>query len=116
MNCDDLLLNLVAANSTGLPPVYINTGRVRRAKVIKELGKDAGLWRRQQHYTDRHACLNAFATVFGGLPLAYTAWAYDIDDHLGRAPSGRGLLKVEHVTCQQVHGQCRDDCVVCHEG
>eukprot|EP00730_Choanoeca_flexa_P020334 TRINITY_DN9936_c0_g1_i2.p1 TRINITY_DN9936_c0_g1~~TRINITY_DN9936_c0_g1_i2.p1 ORF type:complete len:674 (+),score=115.49 TRINITY_DN9936_c0_g1_i2:28-2049(+) len=115
MNCDDLLLNMVVANASKLPPVFVNTGKVRRAKVVKELGKDAGLWKRQQHYDDRHACLNTFAELFGGMPLKYSRWAYNIDDHLGRPAPGKGLDVLRNVVCREVIGQdqCRDDCVEC---
>ena len=113
MNCDDILMNMLVANQTGLPPVFINTASVRGAKVIKSLGKDAGLWRRSQHYLDRNYCLNAMPPLFGAMPLKYTSLKYNIDDHLGRPVVSRGVERDSKMECRITGGTCKDDCVTC---
>ena len=114
-NCEDILLNMVVANTSGLPPVVIDTQEVRRAKVVKELGKDAGLWRRGSHWQDRTNCLNEFSRLFAEeMPLRYTTQSYIIDDHLGRPPPQPVPERAIATTlCRLVPGSCDDDCVEC---
>lgn len=66
-NCEDIAMAFVVADATGLPPIY------NRAPSLQDLGqgllKIKGISSLAGHAGGRSACVEAFATEFGGLPL-----------------------------------------------
>jgi alpha-1,4-N-acetylglucosaminyltransferase EXTL3 len=61
MNCDDILFNFVVSNVTNKGPLVVDA----YPKAIKM----NGLWKRKNHFEQRHECLNVFATNFKHMPL-----------------------------------------------
>jgi hypothetical protein len=122
VNCDDILFNFVVANATGLPPAFVDTRGVRRVHVIRRLGKEAGLWTRSAHLRHRDRCLDAFALLYGCMPLRYTRELYTIDDHLGAqlvSPDAIALRSAAPLFCtldDRPGGTCKNDCVLCSAG
>ena len=120
VNCDDLLFNFVVANATHRPPVFVDTSGIRNMHVIKNLGKAAGLYRRSQHFVDRHLCLNKFKEMYGGMPLSYTRSAFRVTYavHLN-LPILADLHASSSIVCRRCYGEAADvegaggDCVVC---
>ncbi|KAF0297992.1 Exostosin-1 [Amphibalanus amphitrite] len=65
-NCEDILMNFIVSHATRRPPI-----KVTQRKTYKETA--GGLmrppWSDQEHFMQRHSCLNTFAAVFGYMPL-----------------------------------------------
>lgn len=70
MNCDDILFNFMVANATRAGPVVLE----HWARPI-DMG---GLWKDPSHFDERDDCLNAFAGMFGYMPLMYTKSFFDV--------------------------------------
>lgn len=117
VNCDDILMNFIAANRTHRPPVFVDVQTERYVRVLPQLDKFTGLWTRSTHLRDRDRCLNEFSQLYGGMRLRYTATAYSIDDHLGNflvQPVQKDVLDEVQCTLDDVPGgACKDDCVQC---
>ena len=113
VNCDDILFNFLLANATGEPPVFVDT-RGYDIHVLKSLGKEAGLWKRQKHFEDRHKCLNLFTRMFGdnNMPLRYTRTAFKINlDPAIAPPKHTDLIDAGDLTCMPCDSN--SDCVTC---
>eukprot|EP01147_Barroeca_monosierra_P004131 gene4131-65_t len=117
VNCDDLLFNFLVANATSKPPIFVQSQGIRRVRVIQQLGKDQGLWRRSKHYLDRDECLNIFAKAFGGMPMKYSGMSYHVDDSLLNAfpqPINPEQSILDNVQCTKCNSKGSvDDCVTC---
>lgn len=76
-NCEDIALNALVANMTGLPPLYVMMHR----KV--DYGTGNGLYLRAVHADQRHECLNYMCEVFNGCPFKYSTKALAISKFQG---------------------------------
>ncbi len=63
-NCEDIAMNFLIAHHCQCESAY----RVR-AKGLVNLGIKKGLWTRPSHTYKRHRCVDAFARVYGHMPL-----------------------------------------------
>ncbi|KAJ1260928.1 hypothetical protein BS78_10G269300 [Paspalum vaginatum] len=63
-NCEDIAMSFLVANATGAPPVWVQ-GR------IFEIGS-SGISSLKGHDLQRSRCLNAFAAMYGHMPLVAT--------------------------------------------
>ncbi|KAL6873887.1 hypothetical protein ACP4OV_013969 [Aristida adscensionis] len=63
-NCEDIAMSFLVANVTGAPPVWVQ-GR------IYEIGS-SGISSLKGHSLQRSRCLNAFAAMYGHMPLVAT--------------------------------------------
>ena len=59
----------VVANRTRAPPVWVRAPYVDRGQNVLGLGSHAGISAGAGHVETRSACLDAFAELFGGMPL-----------------------------------------------
>ncbi|CAD6335471.1 unnamed protein product [Miscanthus lutarioriparius] len=64
LNCEDIAMAFLVANATGAPPVWVQ-GR------IFEIGS-SGISSLKGHGLQRSRCLNAFAAMYGHMPLVAT--------------------------------------------
>ncbi|KAD5317234.1 hypothetical protein E3N88_17180 [Mikania micrantha] len=76
-NCEDILMNFVAANTTGLGPVLIGAKRVRDWGDARNDGGNGstavGLSsRKKDHRKRRGDCITKFHRVLGKMPLRYS--------------------------------------------
>ncbi|TVU07682.1 hypothetical protein EJB05_41047 [Eragrostis curvula] len=63
-NCEDIAMSFLVANVTGAPPIWVQ-GR------IYEIGS-SGISSLKGHSLQRSRCLNAFAAMYGHMPLVAT--------------------------------------------
>ncbi|KAG8178127.1 hypothetical protein JTE90_025241 [Oedothorax gibbosus] len=70
-NCEDILMNFLVSHVTRLPPV-----KVTQRKHYKE-NAPASLWNDPDHFVTRRSCVDAFATVFGYMPLVRSSTRLD---------------------------------------
>ena len=91
--------------------MFIDHGNMPNVRV-KTAGKKTGLWRRDQHYLDRNACLNMFVSEFGGDVLRYTKSKFLVN---GPIPKHSDLVSIpsSSCTCYECEGESVDDCVKC---
>ena len=73
-NCEDILMNFLVSDVTGLPPIKVTQKkqymtRVDGADVQPVLGKLASRWDNSSHFQERQRCMNAFVDDFGTMPL-----------------------------------------------
>ena len=66
-NCEDIGMNFVAANLTGMPPVYLEDG----SKI--DFGSESGIWKRAGHSQVRSRCMNLFRELAPSLPTSNSA-------------------------------------------
>ena len=62
-NCEDIAMNALVTNSTGLAPVYL------RVPNKIDYGSTGGLYKRPHHEEQRHECMNRMCYAFGGCPF-----------------------------------------------
>lgn len=60
----------VVANATRAPPLWVAARYVDRGQALLGLGGHQGISAAAGHVAARGECLDAFAGLFGGLPLA----------------------------------------------
>lgn len=66
-NCEDIAMQFLIANATGLPPVWVR-GHYRDSGVLDFSG---GISTGSGHRVKRDECLTVFAEVFGRMPLVF---------------------------------------------
>lgn len=73
-DCDDIAMNFMMANFTGMPPLYVlSTAHEMDKAVIKEdAGAYKGMSATKDHWPMRHKCLRLFMHVYKGNPLRYS--------------------------------------------
>ena len=64
-NCEDIAMQFLISNATGLPPVWVR-GHYRDSGVLDFSG---GISVKSGHLTKRDGCLTRFAEAFGHMPL-----------------------------------------------
>jgi glucuronyl/N-acetylglucosaminyl transferase EXT1/glucuronyl/N-acetylglucosaminyl transferase EXT2 len=69
-NCEDIAINMLVSNATGLPPVYITDDY----KV--DYGAKRGIYTRNGHMASRHACVQDMSAYFRPNVLVNTSSAY----------------------------------------
>jgi len=74
MNCEDILMNFIVSHVTRRPPIKVTQ---RRAYKETSGGLMRPPWSDQEHFMQRHSCLNTFAAVFGYMPLLRSATRLD---------------------------------------
>lgn len=72
-NCDDIAMNFLVANHTGM-----SSGVLVKAIDMRNLEKDAGsgytgMWHRAEHLLQRSYCLNKLTGIYGQMPLVYSS-------------------------------------------
>jgi len=73
-NCEDILMNFIVSHVTRRPPIKVTQ---RRAYKETSGGLMRPPWSDQEHFMQRHSCLNTFAAVFGYMPLLRSATRLD---------------------------------------
>ena len=73
-NCEDILMNFLISDVTGLPPIKVTQKkqymtRVEPSEPQPQLGRLASRWDNSSHFQERQKCINAFTEDFGTLPL-----------------------------------------------
>lgn len=85
-NCEDILMNFVAANKTGVGPVLVGAKRVkdwgdarndggRRRRGLTAAGEEVSVGlssRKKGHRKNRGDCIKEFHRVLGKMPLRYS--------------------------------------------
>ncbi|XP_066453314.1 exostosin-like 2 isoform X2 [Eleutherodactylus coqui] len=71
-NCDDITMNFLVANHTGM-----SSGVLVKPIDMRNLEKDAGsgytgMWHRAEHLLQRSYCLNKLTSIYGKMPLVYS--------------------------------------------
>lgn len=66
-NCEDLAMQFLVANSTGLPPIYVK-GHLQDLGVFSGISTSKNV-ANAGHMGDRSKCLNSLADIYGGVPL-----------------------------------------------
>ena len=72
VNCEDIAMNAMVSNFTGLPPVFMQAPK----KI--DFGNIDGLYLRSGHSEQRHECLNRFCDLFKGSPFISTRLSTDV--------------------------------------
>ncbi|XP_069825134.1 exostosin-like 2 [Dendropsophus ebraccatus] len=72
-NCDDIAMNFLVANYTGM-----TAGVLVKPIDMRNLEKDAGsgytgMWHRAEHLLQRSYCLNKLTAIYGKMPLVYSS-------------------------------------------
>jgi len=78
MNCEDIALNFLIANHTGLPPIIIKP--FLKPSETRCTDKDCAgnrLSGRKTHGKQRDDCLNHFVKVYSRMPLVYANYFYE---------------------------------------
>lgn len=78
MNCEDILLNFLVSNHTGLPPIIISPFiRPSQTECTDEDCEGSRLSGRTDHSSQRDACLNNFVKFYSRMPLVYANYFYE---------------------------------------
>ena len=72
MNGEDVLFNFVVANTTGQPPLIIES--VEATSRVQEDGQQQSLSRRDTHFVDRSMLFNTFAQTFNAHHVDESQW------------------------------------------
>lgn len=72
-NCEDILMNFLVSHVTRLPPVKVT----QRKQYRDPLGQYPSPWNDPDHFVQRQACINAFATHWGHMPLVRSSLRLD---------------------------------------
>ncbi|XP_069593504.1 exostosin-like 2 isoform X1 [Ranitomeya imitator] len=72
-NCDDIAMNFLVANHTGM-----SSGVLVKPIDMRNVEKDAesgytGMWHRAEHLLQRSYCLNKLTGIYGKMPLVYSS-------------------------------------------
>ncbi|XP_037274398.2 exostosin glycosyltransferase 1 ttv isoform X1 [Rhipicephalus microplus] len=72
-NCEDILMNFLVSQVTRLPPI-----KVTQRKQYRDTGQGyPSAWNDPDHFVQRQACINAFATYWGHMPLVRSSLRLD---------------------------------------
>lgn len=72
-NCEDILMNFLVSEVTRLPPI-----KVTQRKQYRDTGQGyPSPWNDPDHFVQRQACINAFATYWGHMPLVRSSLRLD---------------------------------------
>lgn len=75
MNCEDIAMNFLVAQHTGLPPLKVSP---RKKFKCASCVSEESLWNDPSHYQERNECINIFARLFrGGMPLKTVKFRLD---------------------------------------
>ncbi|CAK8684115.1 exostosin-like 3 [Clavelina lepadiformis] len=72
MNCEDIAMNFLVSHMTRQPPVKVTSRWTFRCP-----GCPMALSQSQEHFEERHKCINRFVKVFGYMPLVFTQFRVD---------------------------------------
>jgi alpha-1,4-N-acetylglucosaminyltransferase EXTL3 len=72
MNCEDIAMNFLVSHLTKKPPI-----KVTSRWTFKCPGCPVALSQSQEHFDERHICINRFMKVFGYMPLLFTQYRVD---------------------------------------
>ncbi|XP_043213542.1 exostosin-3-like isoform X1 [Amphibalanus amphitrite] len=72
MNCEDIAMNFLISHLTRQPPVKVTSRWTFRCP-----GCPVTLSEDEEHFTERHKCINFFSRVFGYMPLLNTQFRVD---------------------------------------
>ena len=72
MNCEDIAMNFLVSHLTKKPPI-----KVTSRWTFKCPGCPVALSQSQEHFDERHTCINRFMKVFGYMPLLFTQFRVD---------------------------------------
>nr|XP_002121020.1 exostosin-like 3 isoform X1 [Ciona intestinalis] len=72
MNCEDIAMNFLVSHITRKPPVKVTSRWTFRCP-----GCPVALSQSQEHFEERHRCINQFVKIFGYMPLVYTQFRVD---------------------------------------
>ena len=66
MNCEDIAMNFLVANSSGKPPIKVTPKKKFKCPECTNMDMlSADL----SHMIERSECINKFAEIYGGMPL-----------------------------------------------
>ncbi|XP_070533963.1 exostosin-1-like [Ptychodera flava] len=70
-NCEDLLMNMLVAHVTKLPPIKVTQKKLYKETMLQSLSPNTQIaeWLQPQHFADRQTCMNEFVSHFGYMPL-----------------------------------------------
>ncbi|GFS87696.1 exostosin-1 [Trichonephila clavipes] len=69
-NCEDILLNFLVSHVTRLPPIKVTQRKQYKETMLAGGGRSyPSPWNDPDHFVQRQTCINAFAKVFGYMPL-----------------------------------------------
>ncbi|XP_037081023.1 exostosin-3-like [Pollicipes pollicipes] len=72
MNCEDIAMNFLISHLTRQPPVKVTSRWTFRCP-----GCPMTLSEDEEHFTERHKCINFFSRVYGHMPLLNTQFRVD---------------------------------------
>lgn len=70
-NCEDILMNFLVSHITKLPPIKLT--QRKKCKASRQLRPSLD----PDHFLQRQACINTFASVFGYMPLIKSSVRFD---------------------------------------
>ncbi|KAI6649457.1 Exostosin-3 [Oopsacas minuta] len=71
MNCEDIAMNFLIAHITRKPPIKVTSRWTFNCEGCTSLYND------ENHFSERHKCVNKFVHEFGYMPLMYTQYRAD---------------------------------------
>ncbi|CAN8031601.1 unnamed protein product [Ixodes persulcatus] len=76
-NCEDILMNFLVSQVTRLPPIKVTQRKQYREAATSPATAYPSPWNDPDHFVQRQACLNAFVTHWGHMPLVRSALRLD---------------------------------------
>jgi len=73
-NCEDILMNFLVANATGMGPILVESNIASLRNI-----DSGGLWHKSSHFGQRSECINYFVKAFGYNPLIYTTSFFPVN-------------------------------------
>ncbi|KAJ1158585.1 hypothetical protein NDU88_011273 [Pleurodeles waltl] len=75
-NCEDILMNFLVSAVTKLPPIKV-TQKKQYKETMMQQGSKTSRWADPDHFAQRQACMNSFASWFGAMPLVHSQTRLD---------------------------------------
>nr|XP_048702216.1 exostosin-1-like [Caretta caretta] len=75
-NCEDILMNFLVSAVTKLPPIKV-TQKKQYKETMMQQGSKTSRWADPEHFAQRQACMNSFASWFGFMPLVHSQMRLD---------------------------------------
>ena len=72
LNCEDLAMNFLVSHVTRKPPIKVTSRWTFRCP-----GCPMALSEDEEHFRERHRCMNFFVRVYGYMPLLHTQFRAD---------------------------------------
>uniref|UniRef100_UPI00358DE891 exostosin-1b-like n=1 Tax=Myxine glutinosa TaxID=7769 RepID=UPI00358DE891 len=75
-NCEDILMNFLVSIVTQRPPIKV-THKKQYKDAMMQPGTRTSRWADPEHFAQRQSCTDAFASIFGFMPLRHSRTRLD---------------------------------------